>query len=121
MHDFDNHGLRDGVWSGVLRSKAEPLRVALHLAGDDIAEARISAGHDGDWLIEVSLPLDGLSEGARLYQLVAELPTGEQSVLASLPLMAGEQLDGDMRAEMALLRAEMELLKREFRRLAGAR
>ena len=35
-----------------------------------------------------------------------------------LPVLAGEGLDGDLRAEIDLLRAELDLLKREFRRLA---
>ncbi|SHL94015.1 hypothetical protein SAMN05444389_102256 [Paracoccus solventivorans] len=38
--------------------------------------------------------------------------------LAHLPLLAGEALADDLRAEIDLLRAEMDLLKRELRRLA---
>jgi hypothetical protein len=36
--------------------------------------------------------------------------------LAVITLVAGEPLDGDFRAELSLLRAELDVLKRAFQR-----
>ena len=40
-------------------------------------------------------------------------------VLARLSLLAGDPLDEDLAAEIAALRAELELVKRELRRFAA--
>ena len=47
-----------------------------------------------------------------------EAPRPGAQRLGHLPLIAGEVLDDDLRAEIDLLRAEIDLLKREFRQLA---
>ena len=49
----------------------------------------------------------------------AAAPGPGAPVLGRLDLRAGQPLAQDVLAEIALLRAELELMKREFRRLAA--
>ena len=46
--------------------------------------------------------------------VIADAETGEAE--ATVSLVAGEALAGDLRAEIDLLRAELDMLKRAFRR-----
>lgn len=124
MPEFESHGLTEGVWSGILTAGELPARVALVLHGRVLAEARLAEDGAGVWRLAVELPRAAICEGAHSLLLIAD---GGQGLDAPLPgaqrlgrldLMAGAPLEGDLVAEIALLRAELDLLKREFRRLA---
>nr|WP_111300242.1 hypothetical protein [Paracoccus saliphilus] len=126
MPQFENHGLTGGVWRGRLQGLAmRPARVVLTHHGEVVAEAQIEPDGEGAWLLEVDLPGDVLSDGLQTLLLRTDpgasgedlQPGGE--VLARLPLMAGEPLAEDLAAELAALRAELELVKRELRRFAS--
>ena len=54
-----------------------------------------------------------LSDGVQTF-LISDPDTGEK--LASFAVLAGDALGDDIRAEMDLLRAELDMLKRAFRR-----
>lgn len=121
-------GLRAGVWECALRVATPPGRVALTLDGRTVALAELTPEHtpenEGIWRARAPIPAETLAEGAQTYVLVADDGEGTEGPrpgatrLAHLPLLAGEALDHDLRAEIDLLRAEMDLLKRELRRLA---
>lgn len=131
MPQFKNHGLKGGVWRGrLMELDARPARVVLTHHGDVVAEARLEPDGEGAWLMELDLPGCVLSDGVQTLLLRTDPgtsgddlhPGGE--VLARLPLLAGQPLDEELTTEIAALRAELELVKRELRRLAtqgGAR
>ncbi|MBU2956316.1 hypothetical protein Q4511_03575 [Paracoccus sp. 1_MG-2023] len=125
MTSFTSHGLRGGLWRGRLRAQDEPGRVILVHAGEVAAEARLTADGAGAWLVEVDLPGHVLSEGVHTLLLKTDPATAGDAanaageVLARLPLVAGSPLDEDLLAELASLRAELELCKRELRRFAA--
>lgn len=101
-----------GVWEGVLiGGGAAPAVEALHdgqaLPGVEVAALPGEQGH----AVRVPLPGHILSEGVQVVLLRLE---GE--VLAQITLVAGLPPDEDLRAEVSLLRAELDLLKRAFRR-----
>jgi hypothetical protein len=101
-----------GVWEGVLTGGGEtPVVEALHegeaLPGVEVVALPGEAGH----AVRVPLPGAILSEGV---QVVLLRLGGE--VLTQITLVAGLPPDEDLRAEVNLLRAELELLKRAFRR-----
>ena len=101
-----------GVWEGVLTGGGEaPVVEALHdgmaLPGVEVAALPGDQGH----AVRVPLPGSILSEGV---QTVLLRLGGE--VLTQITLIAGLPSDEDLRAEVSLLRAELELLKRAFRR-----
>lgn len=124
MSDFENLGLKAGVWSGLLHRPAAPDRVGLVHRGAVVAEARVAPVKDGMWRIEVDLPGGQISDGVTSF-LLSEVNSGDDQAalpgnrLASLSVMAGQALEQDMLVELELIRAELDLLKREFRRFGA--
>ena len=106
--------LSNGLWEGVLVwPRAEtPVMEAWHQ--DRMLEGmELSAlpGLAGRFAVRLPLPVGLLSEGV---QTVLLRSGGE--VLARITIVAGVPLEEDLRAEISLLRAELDLLKRAFRR-----
>ena len=66
----------------------------------------------GTWVVRVPVPPEAVANGVQTV-VVAE---AEGEVLGSFALVAGEALAPDLRAEIDLLRAELDMLKRAFRR-----
>lgn len=125
MPHFDNYGLKGGTWRGRLTGMDHaPARVVLVQHAEVLAQARLTADGDAAWLVEVDLPPEVLSEGLQTLLLKAdEGAEGHDSrpeghLLARLPVLAGRPLDDDLTTEIATLRAELELVKRELRRFA---
>lgn len=124
MPVFDNHGIRGGVWSGQLRDMPPPARVCVTCMGEVIAEAALAGDEDGGHQVRVDLPGSLISDGIVTLVLVADQggpgdPVGADAIhLHHQALVTGKPLDQDLVAELSALRAEMELLKREFRRFA---
>jgi hypothetical protein len=102
-----------GVWEGVLTVAGEvPPLQALHqgkaLEGVEVKPLPSKSGRHA---VRVPIPAAILTEGVQTVLL----QTGD-TVLAQFSLIAGTPLDDDLRAEIGLLRAELDLLKRAFRR-----
>ena len=101
-----------GVWEGVVQADAAPVVEALHLGrAIEGVEVRAVAGKSGQFGVRVPIPAWVLNEGV---QTIVVQAGGE--TLAQVTLVAGEPLDEDIRAEISLLRAELDLLKRAFQR-----
>ncbi|MEH6785950.1 MAG: hypothetical protein V7673_01390 [Paracoccus sp. (in: a-proteobacteria)] len=121
MH-FDSHGIAGGIWRGTLTGSLSG-RLCIAHEGEVVAEARATGPDGGPWQIEVELPGSVISDGITSLLLLAceagMAPGPGAPVLGRLDLRAGQPLAQDVLAEIALLRAELELMKREFRRLAA--
>jgi hypothetical protein len=105
--------IANGVWEGVLTGAVSaPALVALHQGRrlDGLTVTPVP-GQSGDHAVSLAIPATVLSEGVQTVLIEAG---GE--VLASFTLIAGQPLDEDPRAEIGLLRAELDLLKKAFRR-----
>lgn len=110
--------LFEGVWEGVLtmdgtgRSSQPAIRVTHQ--GRPIDGVEVTENRDqGFWILRVPVPAALISDGVQTF-LITEEATGE--TLDSFAILAGEALGDDIRAEMELLRAELDMLKRAFRR-----
>ena len=66
--------------------------------------------------VSIDFPAEILSDGVQIVSLRSTV-TG--AVLDRITFLAGDILDDDIRAEIALLRDELEMLKRAFRRHVG--
>ncbi|MEM6637617.1 MAG: hypothetical protein AAF667_17185 [Pseudomonadota bacterium] len=107
-----------GIWEGVLTGPASetwesaPPIEAVHrertLGGLEIGTEPGPLG----WLVRFSVQPEILGDGV---QTVIFRVTGTEEVLASLSIVAGTPLEDDIHAEVELLRAELDLLKRSFR------
>ncbi|MDO5529777.1 MAG: hypothetical protein Q4F71_10280 [Paracoccus sp. (in: a-proteobacteria)] len=124
MSEFETIGLQGGIWSGLLSREVPPAAIHLVHAAEIVGTAQITA-EGGAYRIDAAIPAARLSDGMQTFLLVEQ--QGEASdaradsgapVMARLHILAGRPLDQDMKAEIELLRAELDLLKREFRRLA---
>lgn len=104
----------NGLWEGILTGAPAgvPMVEALHqsvaLAG---VEVTAKPGRSGVFVVRLPIPTSVLSEGVQSILL----RLGEE-VLAQITIVAGVPLEDDLRAEIGLLRAELDLLKRSFRR-----
>lgn len=110
--------LRGGIWEGVLtRDPGIAGTPALDVTHFDTPLEDVSVepvpDEPGSFLVRIKLGPELLSEGVQTV-LIADRETGER--LESVALWAGEALDEEMRAEIRLLRAELDMLKRAFRR-----
>lgn len=121
MAEFENIGLKAGVWSGLLHRSTAPDVIGLIHQGERVAEARVAPVKDGVWRIDAEVPAGLLNDGT-VSLLLVEMPadaTRPGNQLGNLAIVAGAPLELDLLAELDLLRAELDFLKREFRRLAA--
>lgn len=107
----------EGVWEGFLEDRApgagDPAIRVLH--GDRPVDgvALSKEGEDGKWQVRFPVPTRLLSEGSHTF-VFADAVDGD--VLDTFSIIVGEALGDDIRAEVNLLRAELDMLKRAFRR-----
>ena len=112
--------LRAGQWQGELhRTSAKTPAVDLYLGAERIAPVEVARGPARDtWHLSVALPAGLLSDGVQTF-LIRDADDGE--TLAHFTIVAGEAADADMRAELDLMRAELDMLKKAFRRYCAAK
>ena len=105
----------EGVWEGVLTGAEKAPEIAVSHLGQPVAGATVTRdpGQPGQFLVRVPVPVALLSEGVQTF-VISDAAT--EARLASFTVVMGQPLDEDIRAEMALLRAELDMLKRAFRR-----
>lgn len=116
-HTLTKTRLFEGVWEGHLTPKGKggtPPEIEVTHLEQPIPGVEVLAGAAcGGWIVRVPVPTSALSDGVQTF-LIHDQRTGV--VLDSFTLMAGDALGHDIRAELALLRAELDMLKRAFRR-----
>lgn len=109
--------LSNGIWEGVI-SRSEPgeeapeIRV-LHM---DQAVSGVEVRADdsnGTWALTVPVPTHAIADGVQTFTI---FDRADDSKLGHFTLVAGDVVADDIRAEMNLLRAELDMLKRAFRR-----
>ncbi|MBQ0749507.1 MAG: hypothetical protein KBT70_04840 [Roseovarius sp.] len=109
--------LFEGVWEGVLtragEAEAAPEIEVTHQQAP-VAGVEVTAKPEEKlWVVRVPVPVEKIADGVQTF-VIRDRRSGE--VLDSFALLAGDVLSYDIRAEMALLREELDLLKRAFRR-----
>lgn len=106
--------LRGGVWEGTLTGPAgtEPILVLRH--NDQVVPGlTLSAQEAGTWAVRVPVAVDLIDDEFRTFVIVDETT---DTILSSFSVFAGDHLAGDLQADVDLLRAELDLLKRAFRK-----
>lgn len=107
--------LNAGRYEGVLvADEAPPVIEALHLERViGTAEVAPIKGKRGQFTLSFDLPATVLSDGVQVISLRS---AENEEVLDRITVLSGDPLEEDLRAELALMREELELLKRAFRR-----
>lgn len=108
--------LFEGVWEGLVRASDQvqgaPTIEAFHLE-QSLPNVHIAPTGDGKWTLRIPVPAHILADGV---QTILIRDTSTNDTLERFSIVAGEPLSEDLRAEMDLLRAELDMLKRAFRR-----
>ncbi len=109
--------LFEGVWEGVLtaidENTEQPDLGVTHL-DKPLGELRLKeTGEPNQWSVRVPIPIELIGDGAQTF-LIFDRDTGK--TLDSFTIIAGDAVSDDIRAEVALLRAELDMVKRAFRR-----
>jgi len=102
-----------GVWEGVLSGGvATPPAIQAQHQGQPLSGVQVlPIPGTGQFAVQLPIPPTIVGEGVQTILLLSQ---GE--VLAQFTLIAGAPLEEDLRAEISLLRAELDLLKRAFQR-----
>ncbi len=107
----------EGVWEGVIAaegSDAPRPELLVTLLDQPVRGVLVSeTSEPGRWLVEVPVPIEAIGDGAHTF-LIRD--AASEALLESFTLIAGEVLGDDIRAELSLLRAELDMVKRAFRR-----
>lgn len=109
--------LSNGVWEGRISGgdtggTRPDIRVTLH--DQPVEGVELTEGPDpGDWDIRITVPGHAVADGVQVF-LISD--AASDSKLGDFALIAGEAASDDLRAEVELLRAELDMLKRAFRR-----
>lgn len=106
--------LSAGIWEGELTGAGAdtPVLHVTHL-GEAVDGVELSPDTTaGVWRVRVPVPSCLIHDGVQTFVI----SDAQGDTLASFALLSGEALAEDIRAEVDLLRAELDLLKRAFRR-----
>lgn len=109
--------LRTGVWEGRITGAADTgtrpdIRVT-HLDHPVEAVKVTEGGEAGLWNITIPVPTEAVADGVQTFLII---DASDDTKLGDFTLIAGEAVADDLRAEVELLRAELDMLKRAFRR-----
>jgi hypothetical protein len=102
-----------GVWEGVLTGpEVAPSLEVLH-EGKALDGVQVAAmpGAAGQFAVKVPIPASALNDGTQTFLI----RSGDET-LARFTVIMGVPMEDDIRAEINLLRAELDVLKRAFRR-----
>lgn len=107
--------IANGRWEGVITDVPEGIRpgVAVRFRDVPVDDVTITQVSGDTWRLSFAIPLSAIGDGIQTITIMEE-KTGD--VLGSAAIIAGETSDETMQAEIDLLRAELDLLKRAFRR-----
>ncbi len=108
---------KEGVWEGLLTAKVKDSgapEIAVTLRDQPVRGVTVTeSSQAGRWVVEIPVPVEAVGDGVQTFLI---LDANADTVLESFTLIAGEVLGDDIRAEVELLRAELDMLKRAFRR-----
>ncbi|MEX0351041.1 MAG: hypothetical protein AB3N15_16580 [Paracoccaceae bacterium] len=107
--------LRNGVWEGRLTGATAGKRPEITVTHDDepVETVELAEIDGGDWDLRITIPMLAIADGIHTF-LIADRETSRK--LGDFALVAGEAASDTLNAEVSLLRAELDLLKRAFRR-----
>lgn len=109
--------LQAGVWTAIVAtgSSAAPMpKIRISHHGREVSEvAVLETSVPGEWQIVFTMSAAYITEGIQTF-VIEDADTGD--TLESFTMIAGADLSDDIRAEVDLLRAELDMLKRAFRR-----
>ncbi|EPX77674.1 hypothetical protein [Litoreibacter arenae] len=110
--------IQAGTYEAVLTADADgnyhPDLLALHLERElDGLTVTADESLTNTWHVRFEIPREVLTDGVQTFLITEK---SSDATLDSFTILTGEVLSDDIRAEMDLLRAELDMLKKAFRR-----
>lgn len=106
--------LHGGVWEGTLTGPAGAAPVLVLRHKDEVVPGlAVEETGPGAWAVRVPVPAHLIDDDMSTFVIVDE---AAGAILASFSVFAGDHLSDELQAEVDLLRAELDLLKRAFRK-----
>lgn len=109
--------LRNGVWEGRLTGAGGTgIRpdIGVRYLDRPVEGVELSESPEANqWDLKIPLPAQAIADGVQTFVIY---DAADNSRLGDFTLIAGEAAADDLRAEIELLRAELDMLKRAFRR-----
>jgi hypothetical protein len=110
--------IQAGIYEGVLKASSETAmtpEISGVFLDQNVGELTLSEDPSlaQTWHLKFRLPTDVLTDGIQTF-LIVDQTTNE--TLDSFTIITGEPLSDDLQAEVDLLRAELDMLKKAFRR-----
>jgi hypothetical protein len=108
-------GVYEGVISTASNDAAHDPIVTVYLLEEEVGDVTISEDPTlaQTWHLKIRIPSDVLTDGIQTF-LIYDVRGDEK--LDSFTIITGEPLNDDLQAEVDLLRAELDMLKKAFRR-----
>lgn len=104
--------IRAGNWEAVILADTKPEIEVSHLERP-LPGLTVEPQQGNRWRLSLPIPAELLSDGVQTF-LVAQKGSGTR--VGQFTIVTGVPLEDDIRAEVDLLRAELDMLKRAFRR-----
>lgn len=109
--------MRNGVWEGrISGAGSQGARPDICVTHQDQPVENVRLGETetpGIWDLAIAVPTHAVADGVQTFLI---LDAASDTKLGDFSLIAGEAVSDDLRAEVELLRAELDMLKRAFRR-----
>lgn len=108
--------LSGGVWRGLIAyGTAKQPQFEISHNGTPLPDLTVSMaeGVPGSWHLSAPIPPDTISDGVQVYVISDR---ADKRTLGQFTLIAGDAMSDTLSAQVALLRAELEMLKRALRR-----
>ncbi|MCA0872610.1 hypothetical protein LCL97_17385 [Seohaeicola saemankumensis] len=109
--------MRNGVWEGrITGAGTTGVRpdVKVTLMDQPVEGVTLEESSEaGIWDLAIEVPSHAIADGVQTFLI---FDAANDIKLGDFTLIAGEALADDLRAEVELLRAELDMLKRAFRR-----
>jgi hypothetical protein len=109
--------LQNKVWEGRIKSasgSAEQPEIKVLFKDQPVGGVTLEASDTpGAWDLKIPVPDYAIAEGVQTFLVV---DTKHDTDLGAFSIIAGDIAGDDLRAEVELLRAELDMLKRAFRR-----
>ncbi|MBQ0806082.1 hypothetical protein [Sulfitobacter sp.] len=105
----------EGVWQGILTGTGdETPKITVTHGNSNVADFKLVRNETADhWSLTIPVPAAAIADGIQVI-LVTDLETDQK--IGDIVIIGDDVTSIDLRAEMALLRAELEMMKRAFRR-----
>lgn len=105
---------RNGTWQGIVKGTSQRPELRVTHQDKPVETYELTEDTDaGGWILRIPIPQDAIAEGVQTFLICDDR---SDTRLADFTLIAGEAVADDLRAEVELLRAELDMLKRAFRR-----